>query len=115
MSTRPNNPVRVVAGDSGAIVAVSGDVDLTVAPFLEEAIASACEADPSGVVVVDLSGAAFLDSRAMGVLATWTERQRAGGGRLPVVCTNPDMLRIIQQIGLDQALELVASLDEAAG
>ncbi len=104
--------IRMEAGDGGPVIVVSGEADSTASPLLDEKLGAACNAAPAGVVVVDVSDAEFVDSRTMSVLVNWTERQRAGGGRLPIVCPNSNMLRVFRQIGLDQVLEIVSSRDD---
>jgi anti-sigma B factor antagonist len=104
--------IRVKAGEIGQVVTVTGDCDSAAAPHLDEAIRSAAEAEPNGRVVVDLSQVDFVDSRTMSVLVAWTVRQRATGGALPIVCDNPNVLRVFRQIGLDDTLQLVAGFDD---
>ncbi len=107
--------IRLETAEGGQVIVVAGDADSSAAPGIDEALAAACESSHPGLVVVDLTEAEFVDSRTMGVFVAWTERQRAAGGRLPIVCTNANMLRVFRQIGLDQTLELVSSRAEALG
>ena len=69
------------------------------------------------------SSATSLDSTQLQVTSTpvsspqgyWTpERMQSAEGRLTVVCTNSDLLRIFRQIGLDQTLQIVDSRPPAA-
>ena len=99
--------IREEEDPNGRVVDLSGEVDLNSVPYVERAIRAASEA--ASTVIVDLSQATFLDSPTIGVLVTWTERLRAGQGRLAIVCTNADILRVFRQIGLDQTLDLVDS------
>jgi len=95
------------------VIVVSGDADVTTAADLDECVV---EAVTSGarLVTVDLSEAALIDSRTIGVLVGWTERLGSGGGALPIVCPNPNIRRMFTSIGLDQSLSLVSSRGEAA-
>lgn len=97
----------------GHVIVVSGDADVTTAADLEECMV---EAVTSGarLVTVDLSEAALIDSRTIGVLVGWTERLGSAGGALPIVCPNPNIRRMFTSIGLDQSLSLVSSRGEAA-
>ena len=88
-------------------VCVTGEADMTAAPHLEGAIRAASEKAP--LVVVDLTAATFIDSRTIGVLVNWTQDLDLTDGRLTVVCTDPNMLRVFRQIGLDQTLHIVDS------
>ena len=48
------------------------------------------------------------------MLVGWTERLEAAHGALPIVCTNPNVLRMFSSIGLDQSLSIFDSRSEAA-
>jgi anti-sigma B factor antagonist len=112
---RVAHSIRLETRNGGPVIVVSGDCDSAAAPQLDDAIRAASEANPNGTVVVDLSAAAFVDSRTMSVLVAWTERQRATGGALPIVCDNPNVLRVFRQIGLDDTLQLVNTFDDIPG
>jgi anti-anti-sigma factor len=94
--------VRVEGGSGGRFVAASGDLDLTVAGDLDSALGQVAE---STSVVVDLSDATLVDSRAIGVLLAWSERLRARGERLAIVTSDPDILRLFTTIGLDREFD----------
>lgn len=115
MEERVAHSIRVKAGEFGQVVTVSGDCDSAAAPHLDDALRAAAEAEPNGRVVLDLSAADFVDSRTMSVLVAWTERQRATGGALPIICTDPNVLRVFRQIGLDDTLQLVSGFDDIPG
>jgi anti-sigma B factor antagonist len=109
---RVDPSIRLETRNSGPVIVVSGDCDSAAAPHLDDAIRTASEANPNGTVAVDLSAAAFVDSRTMSVLVAWTERQRATGGALPIVCDNPNVLRVFRQIGLDDTLQIVNTFND---
>jgi anti-sigma B factor antagonist len=68
LAARTPRVVSVEAFDEhGATVVVSGDLDLATAPQLDEAISGQI-AEGHRQLVIDLSGATFLDSMAMGTL-----------------------------------------------
>jgi anti-sigma B factor antagonist len=107
--SRPDRTFTVTTEDAPdvQVISVAGEADLTAVPHLEEALRIASE--KTRVVIVDLTETTFIDSPTIGVLVNWTERLRASEGRLTLVCTNPDLLRIFRQIGLDQTLQIVES------
>jgi anti-anti-sigma factor len=88
-----------------------GDLDVTVAERLEASIAEASEAAPA--VVVDLSGATLVDSRAIGILLTWTERLKRIDGGLAIVGANDNVRRLFGTIGLEREFRFFATRDEA--
>jgi anti-anti-sigma factor len=91
----------------------AGDLDMTVADDLEAAMEEAAEAAPD--VVVDLSGATLLDSRAIGILLSWTERLRRIDGSLAIVGASEDVRRLFATIGLDREFRFFEDRDATLG
>src|SRR2546425_10105254 len=65
--------------DDAYILSIGGEVDLFTAPQLEEGL-SELTAAGARRIVVDLAGAAFIDSTVLGVLLKTLTRLDAGGG-----------------------------------
>ena len=104
--------IRTESGPQGAILVLTGDADLSAAEELQQKL-SAAAAEGDTVVTVDLTGTALLDSRSIAVLVEWTETLSEAGGRLPVICDNPNILRLLQRIGLDRTLTTFPSREQA--
>lgn len=95
-----------------AVVSVRGEIDVTAAPRLREAlIASAAEGHRR--VVVDLSRTEFLDSNGLGAIVAGLKRIRAQGGEMRLVCTSPRVCKVFELTSLDRVLSLHDTLDEA--
>ncbi|MFD7747762.1 STAS domain-containing protein [Streptomyces sp. NPDC059698] len=113
MLSSPNEDraVRVLTRrERGALVlAVSGDLDIDSVGPLGQALASAVD-DGSGPVVVDLSGVGFADSTVVNVLL---QGHTALGDRMRLADPSPFMRRLIGMIGLDSAVPVLSSVDEA--
>lgn len=92
------------------ILLVSGEVDLSTAPRLGDAIARA--AHPGVPVIADLTGVEFLDSAGARVLAEADQELDAHGGRLLIVPSRA-VRRVFELGGLEQALHVSATVDEA--
>jgi anti-anti-sigma factor len=106
--------VHTRSDSDGYVIEVGGDVDSGAADDLGAALASAvAAAEPTALVVVDLSGANFLDSRSIGILAEWQARVRASRGRLAIVGARPEVVRLFTMIGLEQSFEFFATRDQA--
>jgi anti-sigma B factor antagonist len=88
-----------VAGAGRHVVTVDGELDMTAAPGLRDAIESAIDAG-AVTVVVDLNQVTFIDSTAIGVLLAVRERLRRSGGVLEVVCGEPNVARVLEIVGL---------------
>ena len=65
-------------------VAVSGELDLAVAPWLHDQL-EALFVGGADSIAVDLTGATFLDSTALGVLVGALNQCQARGGRLHLI------------------------------
>ena len=98
--------------DTTHVVAVTGEVDIFTAPEFKSRINDAIE-DGRDLVIVDLSGATFIDSSSLGVLIGAHRRLKGHGGALIVVCENEAIVKTFKITGLDGVFTLVASLPEA--
>jgi anti-sigma B factor antagonist len=99
------------------VVVVRGEHDIYTAPALRDRLDEAVGNQPAGVVV-DLSGATFLDSSILGALLE-ARRQALEGGIGYVVCIGadpePGVARILEITGLVPVFPVVRSLEEALG
>jgi anti-sigma B factor antagonist len=95
------------AGKGTHVVAAGGELDMGAAPAIRDTIERLLE-EQVRVLVVDLSEATFIDSTTIGVLMGAKRRLRAAGGSLQIVCTEPNLLRIFEIVGLSQQLSIRA-------
>jgi anti-sigma B factor antagonist len=106
------------ADPAGHVVAVSGEADATAAPALDDAVQAAVravlEAGAERTIIIDLTETTFIDSRTIGVLATWVEELGAKGWRVPIVCTDSNLLRLFGLIGLEQTFDFFPTRAAAA-
>jgi anti-anti-sigma factor len=92
---------------TGAVhVTLTGELDISTAPRLEEAMRRA-EAELPGLLVIDLSQLDFMDSTGLRLLVTADERARAGGRRLVLIRGNDMIQRVLHLTRLDERLEIV--------
>jgi anti-anti-sigma factor len=101
----------ITVEDGIAVVAVSGEVDLSTVPEFEAAIEDALTRGP-GALVIDLTGVDFLASAGLQTLVATHERISKDLG-FAVVADGAATSRPIQLTGLDQVLSLYATLAEA--
>jgi anti-sigma B factor antagonist len=93
-------------------VNVSGELDQSTAPELRTALSEVLGGE-SGGVLVDLSDCAFIDSTGLSLLVE-TKRQLADESRrFGVCCPDPDVRRLLELTGIDQAVGLFDTRDEA--
>ncbi len=89
------------------VVTVSGEVDLAVAPVMEAHITNAL--GPGSDLVIDLSGATFIDSVALGVLTLTLERCEDAGNQLFLVIGDQRVLRVFELTGLTTSFSIFDS------
>jgi anti-sigma B factor antagonist len=94
------------------LIAVGGELDMSAAPDLRASIDGALE-DGAVTLLVDLSEATFIDSTAIGTLMAALNRLKASGGSLEIVCTEPNLLRVFEIVGLNRQLSIHATTDAA--
>jgi anti-sigma B factor antagonist len=104
--------VRVDERGGWAVVRASGDVDMTTAPRLREAVVGIVVGGQPKVVL-DLQDVDFIDSTGLGVVVGLLKRTRSQGGDLRLVSTRPSLRRILELTNLEQALPLAASVEGA--
>jgi anti-sigma B factor antagonist len=106
---------RIVEERLGAatiVLAINGEADMRIAGELKDRLGEVLD-DGSSAVVVDLTGATFVDSTALGVLLGAMKRQRARGGRFRVVAPRSEIRRIFEMTLLDRVFELDLTRQEA--
>jgi anti-sigma B factor antagonist len=92
-------------------VAVVGEVDLSTAPELKAALGEVIESGAHGVLV-DLSGATFIDSTTLGVLMGAVKRLRPQGGELAISCHDPNIRKIFEITLLDRVFRIFDTAEE---
>jgi anti-sigma B factor antagonist len=94
------------------VVSVIGELDQSTAPGLREALASSV-AEPTGPILVDLNDCDFIDSTGLSVLVETKRRLEEQQTRFGVCCPDADVRRLLELTGIDRALGLYGTRDEA--
>ncbi len=102
-------------GAGVAVIVAGGELDFAASPQIRDRLSERIQA---GVrrVIVDLSGATFIDSTAIGALvAMATVVDELDGGLLLVVCPdeNRRVLRIFEIAGIESLIAIHSSRAEA--
>jgi anti-sigma B factor antagonist len=99
-------------GTSGALITVSGELDIATAPELRDRLTSAIDRGATGVVV-DLRAVTFMDSVAMAAILH-VRTQLGKRGRMAIVLGDDSYTKLVFEIaGLPRCLELFETRDEA--
>jgi anti-sigma B factor antagonist len=104
--------VEVTRRPTHVVAHVQGEVDLATAPELRTILAEFAPGE--GVVVVDLTDVAFLDSSGLSVLVEVHQHLASDGlSSLRLVVTRPTMRRLLEATGLIEIFDVRPSLDDA--
>ncbi len=107
-------PFRATVAEIGgriALVSVSGELDLYVERELRDALAAAA-ALQSPTVVVDVSGASFLDSTVCWILVAEAKRLQRERAEL-VLVSSGRAARVFRVAGIDQVVRVYPTLHAA--
>jgi len=103
---------EVVVHDDVPVLAVGGEIDVYSAPELREKLLELSHGDHT-TAVVDLSDVSFVDSTGLGVLVSGLKRFREAGGDLPLVVTQPQILKVLEITGLSTVFAVHPTLAAA--
>jgi anti-sigma B factor antagonist len=95
-----------------ALLSVSGEVDLYTAPQLRERIVGLID-EGNHRILVSLEKVEFMDSTGLGVLVSGLKRVKEQEGEFALVCTPPQVLRLLTITGLDRVFPHHATVEEA--
>ena len=94
------------------VVTITGEADLYAAAGVEQELTRLIH-DGYTRIVVDLTGATFIDSTMLRVLLNVSKRLKISAGELLVVCGEPSVRRIFQVTLLDRVFTIYETRDEA--
>lgn len=97
--------ISVAAGQTGPVLSLSGEADITTAAELTEAL-SAQLATGTRCLTVDLSRLRFADSAAIRALVLADRTLKGRGGGLALAHPQPGVARVLRLLGVDQAIEV---------
>jgi anti-sigma B factor antagonist len=91
------------------VATVTGELDLHTEPHLRRWLSPLADRD-GATLIVDLSGAPFVDSTALGTLTALARRLREGGGELVIASDDPRLRRLLELTGLLAFMSFESSL-----
>ncbi len=111
-TARPGLSIDHTTVDDVRVVTLRGEIDHTVKNELSEALLSY-----GGVTrprtVVDLSGVTFMDSSGINVLIAAHQSMSDAQGWLRIAGTQASVLRVLELVGLDQAIGCHSTVEQA--
>ena len=95
--------IRVTRVGSRVVTAVSGELDVYVAPALSRLLADLIDDQGNLFVDVDLSRVGFLDAAVLRVLVGLRMTLEARGGVLALAGVRPNLYRVLDVTGVAQS------------
>jgi len=92
------------------VVSLTGSVDLSTVPTLQNTLARVLVEHPGEVVAVDLDGVDALDDIGLGVLLGAAGRARVNRGDIVIVCRSDKLRQRFTVTGFDRAITVTSSL-----
>jgi anti-anti-sigma factor len=117
-STPAPNPFELQAEelDGVRVIAISGELDLSTAPQLEEPLEAT---GGETALLIDFSECEFIDSTGIALIVRAWQRMGGGNGddgasaRFAICCLGNQVRRLLEVSGLDTSLPTYGSRDEA--
>ncbi len=91
----------------GSVLALSGELDLSSAPELEQAMSEA-KPEPGRRLLLDLAGLSFMDSTGVSVLVRAKQDADANGWLIALRSPTGQVRRLLELVGLLERLEIEA-------
>jgi anti-sigma B factor antagonist len=100
--------------DGIRVIAVSGELDLSTAPELEEPLQQAVSPGDASVLI-DLMRCEFIDSTGIAmIVGAWRQLEGNGSGSRVAICSdNEQVRRVLEVTGLELSIPIHGSREEA--
>jgi len=109
---RGNLSVHTTHADGGALVELSGEVDLRSSPDLHGRLIEISDTRPAHLIL-ELSGVNYMDSSGVGTMVDLKRRVEGGGGRFVLVGLQPRVRSVLEITQLDKFFTITSTVDEA--
>ena len=104
--------VSVLYDDGVALVALTGELDLTVGPLLDAAVSHVLD-DGMRSVLLDLDALRFCDSTGLSALLRTCRRVREAGGTCVVAAARGQVQRLLDLTSMKRTLQLSPEVQPA--
>ena len=91
------------------VIKLMGEVDLSTSPAFKDKVYEIIESGKSDVVIV-LDGLEFMDSTGLGVLVAALKKTSMEGGRIRLVCSRRNIMKVFTITGLDKVFPIYDNL-----
>lgn len=101
-----NLNVQVRSDAAHIVVMVSGEVDVSNADVLRDAIDKAVCSEGVQAIEVDMAQVPYIDSTGIGVLVGGAHRARDVGASFSLVGAQDNVVRILGMLGVDEVINI---------
>jgi anti-sigma B factor antagonist len=108
----PDDRFPVTWSGRAATVAVPGELDLTIADGLREALLGVLNAGALGLVV-DMTSTTFCDSAGIAAITRAVRRAAASDATVRLAVSSPAVLRVFDLVGIDRLIDVYPDADAA--
>jgi anti-sigma B factor antagonist len=99
-------------GPTAYLIRLEGEFDLYTGPEVERRVLEALGRGASELVI-DLSAVDFIDSTTLGIMMRTRKRLAPLRGRVLVICSDQNILRLFEITALDRLFEIYRTKEEA--
>jgi anti-anti-sigma factor len=104
----------VAAGESGPVIVLTGEADLTCAEQLSELLTGQL-ADGTRHLTIDVSGLRFADSASIQVLVLAARTLRKRGGNLVLLHPQRPVAKVLALLGVEQMVTIRSDTEATPG
>jgi anti-anti-sigma factor len=95
-------------------ITIKGQLDETNVDEKSKLIYALIEQTPKNLnLLLDLEGLEYMNSKSIGYLTDWFSKVSEGGGKIVIAKARPNILDILEVVGLTQLISCFSTLDEA--
>lgn len=107
--------ITVGNGDKNAkLLTFKGQLDETNVDEKAKMVYEIIEQTPQNLyLILDFEGLEYMNSKSIGYLTDWYSKVTEGGGKIAIAKAKPNILDILEVVGLTQLVTCYPTLDEA--
>ena len=94
------------------IIELSGEVDAYTCSRFREAMIETID-DGNASIIVSMKSVEYIDSSGLGTLVGGLKRASEQGGRIAIICTNPQIRKVFEITGLERVFPIYEAEEDA--
>jgi anti-sigma B factor antagonist len=106
--------ITVESVDDVPVIRAVGELEIATVPEMRTVVAEVSERRPRALVF-DFRRISYMDSSGLGILVSAKKRLGADKGEVVLITEQPAVLKALSLSGLDQIIQVYATLEEYLG